>query len=127
MLTTMLWKAVQANPAKAAIVQAGKRIGYDELHLLAGRCAAGLRRLGIGAGDCVAVVLANCPEFVACLFACARLRAVMLPLNPQFIREELQHLLVDARAKVVITDSTKAGLLADTSAIVAEFEALLAH
>jgi long-chain acyl-CoA synthetase len=127
MLTAMLWKAVEANPAKTAIVQGNRRIRYDELHALSGRCAAGMRRLGIGAGDCVAVVLPNCPEFVASLFACARLRAVMLPLNPQYTKEELQSLVADARARVVITDATGTGLLADTSAIVVEFEALLSH
>jgi long-chain acyl-CoA synthetase len=123
----MLWRAVEANPAKAAIVQGGRRIRYDELQALTGRCAAGLRRLGVGPGDCVAVALPNCPEFVAGLFACARLRAVMLPLNPQYTGEELQSLVADARAKVVITDSTRAGLFVDTSAIVVEFDALLPH
>ena len=127
MLNGMLWKAVQANPRKAAIVQGGRRIRYDELDALAGRCAAGLRRLGVGAGDCVAVVLPNCPEFVASLFACARLRAVMLPLDPQVHRGGLQRFVADAKAKVVITDSPRAGLLAGTSAVVVEFEALLRH
>src|ERR1700680_1767294 len=100
----MLFKAVEANAAKTALVQGGKRIRYDELDGLTGRCAAGLRRLGVGAGDCVAVVLPNCPEFVASLFACARLRAVMLPLNPQHTTDDLQRFVADARARVVITD-----------------------
>jgi acyl-CoA synthetase (AMP-forming)/AMP-acid ligase II len=86
MLTGMLQRAVEGNPAKAAIVQGGRRVRYDELDALAGRCAGGLRRLGVGAGDCVALVLPNCPEFVAGLFACARLLAILLPLNPQFAR-----------------------------------------
>jgi long-chain acyl-CoA synthetase len=127
MLTRMLWEAVEANPAKAAIVQGGRRIRYDELHALAGRCAAGLRERGTEAGDCVAVVLQNCPEFVATLFACARLRAVMLPLNPQFTTEELLRFVVDARAKVVVTDSTKAGLFVGSSGRVADFESLLSQ
>jgi len=77
MLTAMLCKAVAADPGKAAVVQGSRRIRYDELALLAGQCAGGLQRLGVGAGDCVAVALPNCPEFVAALFACARLRAMM--------------------------------------------------
>jgi long-chain acyl-CoA synthetase len=127
MLTGMLRKAVEANPAKAAIVQGGKRIRYDELEALAGRCAGGLRRLGVQAGDCVAVALPNCPEFVAGLFACARLRAVMLPLHPQSTREELLRVVADARPKVVIANTPRAGLSADTSANVTGFEGLLAH
>jgi long-chain acyl-CoA synthetase len=126
MLTAMLRRAVEANPAKAAIVQGGTRTRYDELDALVARCAGGLRGLGVGVGDCVAVVLPNCPAFVAGLFACARLRAVMLPLNPQYTREELLRFMADARARLVITDSTSTDLLAGTDAIVTEFEELLA-
>jgi long-chain acyl-CoA synthetase len=127
MLTEMLLKAVTANPAKAAVVQGGRRIRYDELDALVRRCAGGLRRLGVDAGDCVAVALPNCPEFVAGLFACARLRAVMLPVNPRSTREELLPILADARPKVVITNTPRAGLPAGTSANVTAFEGLLTH
>jgi long-chain acyl-CoA synthetase len=125
MLTQMLCKAVEANPAKAAVVQGGRRIQYDELHALTGRAAAGLRHLGVRAGDCVAVVLPNCPELVAGLFACARLRAVMAPLNPQSSRHELARFLADAQAKVAITDALRADLLTGTNMTVIEFDALL--
>jgi long-chain acyl-CoA synthetase len=125
MLTGMLLKAVAADPAKAAVVQSGRRIRYDELDALARRCAGGLRRLGVGAGDCVAVALPNCPEFVAGLFACARLRAVMLPVNPRYTSEELLRILADARPKVVITNTPGAGLPLGTGANVTAFEGLL--
>ncbi len=125
MLTEMLMRAVEFNPRKAAIVQAGRRISYDELHALAGRCAGGLRRLGVRPGDCVAVVLPNCPEFIVSLFACARVRAVMLPLDPHRPREELAGFLADAKARVVVTDSSRAGVFAGTGLIVAGFESLL--
>jgi long-chain acyl-CoA synthetase len=127
MLNRMLRKAVESNPAKTAIVQGGRRIRYDELDALAGRCASGLRRLGVGAGDCVAVVLPNGPEFVVALFACARLRAVMLPLNPRHGKEELLRFVADARAKVVIAAWPGADLFAGTYVTVAEVEALLPH
>src|SRR5262245_65527324 len=109
MLTGMLSKAVGSDPARAAIVQGGRRIQYHELQTLAGRCAAGLRWLGIRAGDCVAVALPNCPEFVASLFACARLRAVMLPLDPFYTREELVPFVADALAKVVRSEERRVG------------------
>jgi long-chain acyl-CoA synthetase len=127
MLTAMLRRAVEANPAKAAIVQGSRRIRYDEFDALAGRCAGCLRRLGVGAGDCVAVALPNCPEFVASLFACARLHAVMLPLNPHNTQEELLPFVVDARAKVVITDQRTAGLCAGAKAALVDFATLGAH
>jgi long-chain acyl-CoA synthetase len=125
MLTAMLRKAVEAQPAKEAIVQGGRRIRYDQLEQLVQRCAGGLRRLGVQAGDCVAVALPNCPEFVAGLFACARLHAVMVPLNPLHTKEELWRVVVDARPKVVIAQSQRAALFGSTNALVVEFDALL--
>jgi long-chain acyl-CoA synthetase len=125
MLNAMLRKAVTANPSKTALVQGRRRISYGELEALAGRCAAGLCRLGVGAGDCVAVVLPNGVEFVASFFACARLRAVMAPLNPQVAREELVRFLDDAKARVIIADSPRERLLAPTTAAVVDFAALL--
>jgi long-chain acyl-CoA synthetase len=127
MLSAMLHKAVRAHPDKEAIVQGSRRVRYRELDALAGRCAAGLRRLGVGAGACVAVVLPNGPEFVAALFACARLRAVMLPLNPQSTREELLRFLDDAQARVVIADSKKVLSFAGADVVATDFEALLSE
>jgi long-chain acyl-CoA synthetase len=127
MLTDMLSTAVARDPRKTAIVQGSRRIRYDELNLLAGRAAWGLRRLGVQAGGCVAVMLPSCPEFVATLFACARLRAVMLPLNPQYTREEILRIVADARPKVMITNTPGARLPADTGANITRFEELLTH
>ncbi|HLK58330.1 MAG TPA: AMP-binding protein [Chthonomonadaceae bacterium] len=107
MLTQMLWQTMQANPAKTAVVQGNRRLDYAALYTLAARCSGGLHRLGLEAGGCVAVVLPNCPEFLISLFACARLHAILLPLNPQYTREELQRFLMDARARVILTDAPR--------------------
>jgi long-chain acyl-CoA synthetase len=126
MLTRMLRNAVAADPARAAVVQGSRRIRYDELDAWAGRAASGLRRLGVGAGDCVAVVLPNGPEFVASLFACARLRAVMLPLHPRCTAEEMRFYVDDARARVVVTDVPWAHPSPGTGTV-AGFDSLLGH
>jgi long-chain acyl-CoA synthetase len=127
MLTRMLLNAVEADPGRTAIVQGSTRLCYEELQALAGRAATGLRRLGVGVGDCVAVVLPNGPAFVASLFACARLRAIMLPLHPRHNREELRHFLADARGRVVIIDAPRADVFAEPGVIVAEFASLQDH
>jgi long-chain acyl-CoA synthetase len=127
MLTWMLRKAVAADPARAAVVQGSRRVRYDELDALAGRAASGLRRLGVGAGDCVAVLLPNGPEFVASLFACARRRAVMLPLHPRCTREEMRYSLEDARARVLVTVVPSAHPSPGPGTVVAGFDSLLEH
>ena len=108
MLTALLQRAVARDPAKTAIVFGDTRIDYADLERRVARCAAGFRGLGVGAGDCVAVVLPNCPEFVVALLAAARLRAVLLPLSPLYRRDELERFTADAKAKVIVTDAARA-------------------
>jgi acyl transferase domain-containing protein/acyl-CoA synthetase (AMP-forming)/AMP-acid ligase II/acyl carrier protein len=110
MLTQLLLRAAKATPDKAAVVQGGQRISYAQLHRLAGCGSAGLQKLGISRPDCVAVILPNCPEFVISLFACARLGAVLLPMNPHYTQDEMRRFLVDANAKAIITDLARAAL-----------------
>ncbi|PWQ99245.1 type I polyketide synthase [Leucothrix arctica] len=110
MLTQMLQRAAEKSPQRAAIVQGDVRISYPELESLAAKAAFGLRDYGVRQADCVAVVLPNCPEFIISFFACARLNAVMLPLNPQYTKDELTRFITDAQAKVIITDPLRAPL-----------------
>jgi len=104
-LSKMLWKAAQINPEKSAIAQGRRRISYANLYQQVGSVSEGLGDLGIQATDCIAVVLPNCPEFIVSFFACARLNAILLPLNPQYTKNELQRFLVDGKSKLIITDS----------------------
>jgi fatty-acyl-CoA synthase len=65
--------------------------------------AAGLVALGIRPGEHVAVVLANCPEFVAVKFGIARAGAVAVPINCMFKRAELGYVLRQSDARILIT------------------------
>jgi long-chain acyl-CoA synthetase len=105
MLMAMLRETLRTNPAKIAIVCGEERIRYDELADRVQRCAAGLSSLGVGQGDCVAAVLPNCPEFVIAFMASAALRAVFLPLNPQYTRGELHRFIADGQPKIILAGS----------------------
>jgi long-chain acyl-CoA synthetase len=122
----MLQSAVGANAAKTAVVQGSRRLRYDGLLALARQYAGGLRRLGVGAGDSVAVVLPNGPEFVAALFACAELRAVLLPLDPRSTRQEWLRLAAESHARIAITDAPRADSLAGSGLTAVKPEALAA-
>jgi long-chain acyl-CoA synthetase len=102
MISAMQRRAVRANPEKPAIVCGEERIRYDELENRVRRSAAGLRALGIGPGDCIAAVLHNCAEFVVAFLASASLRAVFLPLNPQYTVGELRRFLADGEARIIL-------------------------
>src|SRR5204862_397702 len=60
------------------------RLSYRELADKVALAAGGLRRLGVGPGDIVALQVPNWWEFVVTSLACGRIGAVVNPLMPIF-------------------------------------------
>ena len=98
----MLANAVARRPQGLALICGEERLSYVELDALVGEAAGGLRALGVGKGDRVAMVLGNSIEFVVVLFAAARLGAVSVPLNIRHTLAENSHIIKDCAAKVVV-------------------------
>ncbi|HEY6775133.1 MAG TPA: acetoacetate--CoA ligase [Thermoleophilaceae bacterium] len=78
-----------ARPGATAIVHASEsqplsEITWDEMRDQVARCAAGLRRLGVGRGDRVVAYMPNVPETVVALLATASLGAVWSSCAPEF-------------------------------------------
>jgi carnitine-CoA ligase len=59
---------------------------------------------GIQPSQTVAVMLANCPEFLAAWFAISQVGATMVPVNVLYSPDELAHLLVDAECTGIVTE-----------------------
>ena len=79
-----------------------RRTSYRELGDQVSRAAEGLRRLGVRAGDRVALILPNCPQHVVAFYAVLRLGAVVVEHNPLYTSRELRHQFEDHQARVVI-------------------------
>lgn len=79
-----------------------RRLSYRELAADVERAAAGLRELGVGRGDAVALFLPMIPEAVVSVYAVARLGAVLVPLFSGFAPSAIASRIQDADAKVVI-------------------------
>ena len=73
--------------------------------------------LGIGTGSRVAVLLGNRGEYVAILFACIRLRAVMIPLNWRLSATELGAIVADASPQVVLGEKEHQHLMQQSSGV----------
>lgn len=71
----------------------------------AARVAHALRRLGVGVGDRVVVLLPNCPEVTQAYGGILRLGAVIVPVVFLLAGDEVRHILEDSGAKVVITSA----------------------
>ena len=101
-LTAMFERSVaEAGPAPA-LEFFGRRTSYAELGEQVDRAAEGLRRLGVRAGDRVALILPNCPQHVVAFYAVLRLGAVVVEHNPLYTSRELRHQFEDHQARVVI-------------------------
>ena len=64
--------------------------------------ASGLKDLGVGAGDPVAIVLPNCPQHIVAFYAVLRLGAVVVEHNPLYTPRELRKQFEDHGAKTAI-------------------------
>jgi acyl-CoA synthetase (AMP-forming)/AMP-acid ligase II len=103
---TLLENAVDRAPGREAFVypEYDRTDTYRELDDRAARLAAGLADDGVEAGDIVSVLLTNRPAFVETFFACARLGAVVAPINTRVSSRELSPLLGDADPAALITE-----------------------
>jgi acyl-CoA synthetase (AMP-forming)/AMP-acid ligase II len=82
-------------PDREALISGdgSKRITYMEMASRVNRIANALQGMGIQAGDKVAVMSVNSPEAVECYYACAKIGACFVPLNPRAKQEEIEHML----------------------------------
>ena len=83
---------------------------YGDVVVRSEALAKGLRRLGVRAGDRVALVMANHPEFALLVFAIWRLGATAIPVNYLFKAKELAYVIGQSRCRAVITMESFRGL-----------------
>ena len=111
-IDNFLVDAVTRTPDKSAIVayRADRpepvRLSYQQLADKVALAAGGLRGLGVGPGDVVALQLPNWWEFVVTALACGRIGAVVNPLMPIFRERELAFMLGFAEAKVLVVPAS---------------------
>ncbi|MEA3045286.1 MAG: fatty-acyl-CoA synthase [Sphingomonadales bacterium] len=103
-LPDLLAKRASLAPDRVALEEAasGRTLTYAELDARAGRAAALMAAQGVGGGDRVAVLSRNRIEFFEILFGCARLGAVLVPLNWRMPAAELDGLIADAEPVLLI-------------------------
>jgi len=104
MLYRMLLTTASTYPTKTAIVYGERRVTYAALAERVARLSQAFRSLGIKRGDCVSIVMSNCPEFVESFYAIASLQAVALPLNPFYKEHELTFYLGESHPRLIVTD-----------------------
>jgi fatty-acyl-CoA synthase len=91
------------HPERAAIDYYGRRIAYRDLKREVDALAGFLQqRCGVARGDRVLLYLQNSPQFVIGYYAILRADAVVVPVNPMNLTDELAHYVGDSQARVAI-------------------------
>jgi fatty-acyl-CoA synthase len=103
-LSALLAAAVAARPDAPAVTdETGTRSWRDFARHSEGM-AAQFAGLGVGAGARVALWLPNSADYLAAIFALARLSAIAVHVNTRFRTSEVGYLLRRSRAELLVTE-----------------------
>jgi fatty-acyl-CoA synthase len=105
-------KRAELSPEAIAFEEAdsGRQLTFAAFNDRAERSAAALERLGIAAGERVAILCHNCAIFFEVLFACGKAGTILVPLNWRQTPAELAPILPDCGARLLFHDAATAEL-----------------
>jgi fatty-acyl-CoA synthase len=102
-LSSWLDRRADLMPDQIALVFEGQSITYRALARQVAATAHHLKHaLGVVPGDRVGLIALNRPEYLSLLFACARLGAMLVPLNWRLAPPEQLFILRDAGVRLLI-------------------------
>lgn len=82
----------------------GEKYNSKEILSIVSQIGRNLKELGIEKGDRVLIYLKNSEEYLFSLFAIWRIGAIAIPTNRVFTAHELDYIVSDSKAKLMITD-----------------------
>jgi len=103
-LSHWIERHAQVAPDAVAIRFEGSNLTYAELTRRVERAAAALAGLGVRRGDPVTYLGLNNPAVLVLLFACARLGAMLVPLNWRLAPREHARVLADCPPRVLLVE-----------------------
>src|SRR6266566_4986730 len=120
-LSDLIARNADFTPDKIALRFGGQSLSYAAF---AARIVAASRalksQLGVARGDRVAILAANHPDYLVLLYACARLGAMLVPLNWRLAVPEQMFILADASVKALVVEQAFAEIVAPLAAALPE-------
>ena len=111
-LSSLIARNAAFTPDKPAIHFEGATLSYAAFHARIEATAKALKAdCGVGRGDRVAILSLNRPDYLVLLYACARLGAILVPLNWRLAVAEQLFILSDASVKVLVLEQAFAAIL----------------
>ena len=112
-LAELISRAGREFAGREALVGEARSLSFAAVEAESNSLASALAcRLGIGKGERVAILLANCPEFVVADFALIKAGLVRVPVNPRYVAPEIEHILSHSGAAALVTSSAFAEVIA---------------
>src|SRR6266403_5335953 len=101
-----LGRAARYYSDRTALASARERSTFRELHDRVARIAGALARQGFKAGDRLAILLPNEPDYIELVYACAWLGVTAVPLNTRLAVKEIEGILTDAQPRGLVRHSS---------------------
>ncbi|WP_305785104.1 long-chain-fatty-acid--CoA ligase [Symbioplanes lichenis] len=106
-LATILAESARRYPDKVAVVDGPLRTTYAELWQQSLAYAAGLRELGVGPDDTVAVLVPNVTDFPRVYYAALAVGARIVPVHLLLTAEEMAYVLRDSETDLLVAHSSQ--------------------
>jgi fatty-acyl-CoA synthase len=111
-LSDLIERNAAFTPDKPATIFEGEALTYAAFNGRIEQTARALKaEFGISRGDRVAILSLNRPDYLVLLYACARLGAMLVPLNWRLAVAEQLFILTDASVKVLLLERAFADVL----------------
>lgn len=112
-LHMLLVGAALAAPTREALVGAGRRLTWHEVLAEVDRVGGALLAAGVRAGDRVAMVMGNTPDFVIAMFGIFRIGAVAVPISVRCSPREVAYAISNCSARMVLHDAERLAIIPD--------------
>ena len=96
-------------PDNTAVLYLGEHFTYKRLRRMSECFAGGLKRLGIKKGDKVLLYIPNCIQWVIAYLGIQKAGAVLVPVSPIYTSHELEYMINNSEAKLIICMDTNFG------------------
>ena len=112
-LSDLIARNAAFTPDKAALRFEGNTLTYARFDARIAQTARALKAdYGIARGDRVAILSLNRPDYLVLLYACARLGAMLVPMNFRLAVAEQMFILADAAVKMLFVERAFADVIA---------------
>jgi acyl-CoA synthetase (AMP-forming)/AMP-acid ligase II len=98
---------------KLAYVIGETRVTYREMNRRTNQLAHLWQAAGVRRGDRVAILAGNVPLYPEAYFAAAKLGAILVPVNARYKESEVEYVLVQSAARMLLLTSEFAPLIGD--------------